>query len=234
MLPERAADYVMLADIFPTGYESTELAGVRPGETVVAYRAGPVGLMAAYSAYIKGAAKVMVVDRLPDRLGLAEAIGAIPIDDSKASAVDQILELTDGQGAHRGCECVGYQAHDPEGHEQPNLTIKNLVRSVRPTGGIGVIGVFVPEDPQAAGRLERKGQIAFDLGLFFSKGLRMGSGQANVKKYNRYLCNLIHEGKAKPSFLVSHQLMLDEAPEAYQQFDSRKRGWTKVILRPAA
>ncbi len=231
---EREADYVMLADIFPTGYESTELAGVQPGETVVVYGAGPVGLMAAYSAYIKGAAKVMVVDRLPDRLGLAEAIGALPIDDSKASPVEQILELTDGQGADRGCECVGYQAHDPEGHEQPNLTMNNLVRSVRPTGGIGVIGVFVPEDPKAADRLEQNGQIAFDLGLFFSKGLRMGSGQANVKKYNRYLCNLIHEGKAKPSFLVSHQLSLDEAPEAYQQFDSRQRGWTKVILRPAA
>ncbi|ULA58632.1 MAG: Glutathione-independent formaldehyde dehydrogenase [Nitrospira sp.] len=231
---EREADYVMLADIFPTGYESTELAGVQPGETVVVYGAGPVGLMAAYSAYIKGAARVMVVDRLPDRLGLAEAIGAIPIDDSKASPVEQILELTDGQGADRGCECVGYQAHDPEGHEQPNLTMNNLVRSVRPTGGIGVIGVFVPEDPHAADRLERNGRIAFDLGLFFSKGLRMGSGQANVKKYNRYLCRLIHEGKAKPSFLVSHQLSLDDAPEAYQQFDSRQRGWTKVILRPAA
>ena len=231
---EREADYVMLADVFPTGYESTELAGVRPGESVVVYGAGPVGLMAAYSAYIKGASKVMVVDRLPDRLGLAEAIGAIPINDSKASPVEQILELTDGQGADRGCECVGYQAHDSEGHEQPNLTMNNLVKSVRPTGGIGVIGVFVPEDPKAAGRLEQKGQIAFDLGLFFSKGLHMGSGQANVKKYNRYLCNLIHEGKARPSFLVSHQLSLDEAPEAYQRFDARERGWTKVLLKPVA
>jgi threonine dehydrogenase-like Zn-dependent dehydrogenase len=231
---ERQADYVMLADVFPTGYESTELAGVQPGETVVVYGAGPVGLMAAYSAYIKGASKVMVVDRLSDRLGLAEAIGAIPIDDSKAPPVDQILELTDGEGADRGCECVGYQAHDSEGHEQPNLTMNNLVRSVRPTGGIGVIGVFLPEDPKSADRLEQKGQIAFDLGLFFSKGLRMGSGQANVKKYNRHLCHLIHEGKARPSFLVSHQLSLDEAPEAYRHFDARQRGWTKVILRPAA
>lgn len=231
---EREADYVMLADIFPTGYESTELAGVHPGESVVVYGAGPVGLMAAYSAYIKGAGKVMVVDRLPDRLGLAEAIGAIPINDSEASPVEQILELTDGEGADRGCECVGYQAHDSEGNEQPNLTMNNLVRSVRPTGGIGVIGVFVPTDPKAAGRLEQGGQIAFDLGLFFSKGLRMGSGQANVKKYNRFLCNLIHEGKARPSFLVSHQFSLDEAPEAYQRFDARERGWTKVLLKPAA
>lgn len=98
---EREAEYVMLADIFPTGYESTELAGVQPGESVVVYGAGPVGLMAAYSAYIKGASKVMVVDRLPDRLGLAEAIGAIPIDDSKASPVEQVLELTEGEGADR-------------------------------------------------------------------------------------------------------------------------------------
>jgi threonine dehydrogenase-like Zn-dependent dehydrogenase len=231
---EREADYVMLADIFPTGYESTELAGVHPGESVVVYGAGPVGLMAAYSAYIKGASKVMVVDRLPDRLGLAEAIGAIPINDSEASPVEQVLELTDGEGADRGCECVGYQAHDLEGNEQSNLTLNNLVKSVRPTGGIGVIGVFVPEDPKAANRLERGGQIAFDLGLFFSKGLRMGSGQANVKKYNRFLCNLIHEGKARPSFLVSHQFSLDEAPEAYQRFDARERGWTKVVLKPAA
>ncbi len=112
--------------------------------------------------------------------------------------------------------------------------MNNLLRSVRPTGGIGGIGVFVPEDPKAADRLEQNGQIAFDLGLFFSKGLRMGSGQANGKNYNWHLCNLIHEGKAKPSFLVSHQLSREETPEAYQQFDSRQRGWTKVIVRSAA
>ncbi|MBC7840427.1 MAG: glutathione-independent formaldehyde dehydrogenase [Nitrospiraceae bacterium] len=238
VLPEDAGekenDYVMLADIFPTGYESTELAGVKPGETVVVYGAGPVGLMAAYSAFIKGASKVMVVDRLPDRLKLAKKIGAIPIDYSKESPVGQVLELTGGEGADRGCECAGYQAHDAEGNEQPNLTMNQLVRSVKPTGGIGVIGVFVPEDPKASDKLEKKGQIAFDLGLFFSKGLQMGSGQANVKKYNRHLCNLIHEGKAKPSFIVSHELSLKEAPDAYKHFDAREKGWTKVLLKPAA
>jgi threonine dehydrogenase-like Zn-dependent dehydrogenase len=231
---EKENDYVMLADIVPTGYESTELAGVKPGETVVVYGAGPVGLMAAYSAIIKGASKVMVVDRLSDRLALAEKIGAVPIDDSKSSPVEQVMDHTDGEGADRGCECVGYQAHDPEGREQPNLTMNNLVRSVRPTGGIGVIGVFVPEDPKGPSRLEQQGQIAFDLGLFFTKGLHMGSGQANVKKYNRYLCDLIHEGRAKPSFIVSHELPLGEAPDAYKHFDAREHGWTKVLLKPAA
>ncbi|MEO5957107.1 MAG: zinc-binding dehydrogenase, partial [Nitrospiraceae bacterium] len=99
---EKENDHVMLADVFPTGYESTKLAGVKPGETVVVYGAGPVGLMAAYSALIKGASSVMVVDRLPDRLQLAEKISAIPIDDSKASPVEQVLELTGGEGADRG------------------------------------------------------------------------------------------------------------------------------------
>ncbi len=231
---EKQNDYVMLADIFPTGYQATELAGVAPGDSVVVYGAGPVGLLAAYSSILKGASKVMVVDRLADRLRLAEEIGAIPIDDSKDSPVDQVLELTEGEGADRGCECVGYHAHDPKGREHPNMTMNHLVRSVRPTGGIGVIGVFMPEDPKSADKLAKHGQIAFDIGLFFSKGLSMGSGQTNVKAYNRQLCTLISEGKAKPSFLVSHELALDEAPDAYRHFDAREDGWTKVVLKPAA
>jgi glutathione-independent formaldehyde dehydrogenase len=231
---EKEDDYVMLSDIWPTGYHATELAGVLPGESVVVYGAGPVGLMAAYSAILKGAKEVMLVDRHPDRLKLAEKIGAIPIDDSKGDPVEQLMELTDGEGVDRGCECVGWQAHDPQGHEVPNLTMNNLVKSVRPTGGIGVVGVFVPEDPQSPDELGREGQIAFDMGLFFSKGLRMGSGQANVKAYNRYLRDLIAVGKAKPSFLVSHRLSLHEAPDAYKHFDAREDGWTKVVLKPAA
>ncbi len=230
---EKEDDYVMLTDIWPTGWHATELAGVLPGESVVVYGAGPVGLMAAYSAIIKGARQVMIVDRHPDhRLRLAEKIGVIPIDDSKGDPVEQVLELTDNVGADRGCECVGWQAHDPQGHEVPNLTMNNLVSSVRATGAIGVVGVFVPSDPQSPNELGKHGQIAFDFGLFFQKGLRMGSGQANVKAYNRYLRDLIAAGKAKPSFLVSHHLPLHEAPDAYHHFDARDDGWTKVILKP--
>ena len=231
---EKEADYVMLADIFPTGWHATELAGVRPGESVVVYGAGPVGLLAAYSATIRGAAKVIVVDRHPDRLALAEKIGAIPVDDAKGSPVEQVLELTGGEGADRGCECVGWQAHDPHGHEHPNMTMNNLVQSVRATGGIGVVGVFVPQDPKGPDKLSKHGQIAFDFGLYFQKGLQMASGQCNVKAYNRQLGNLIHAGRAKPSFIVSHHLPLHDAPDAYQHFDAREEGWTKVILRPAA
>lgn len=231
---EKEDDYVMLADIFPTGYHATELAGLKPGESVVIYGAGPVGLMAAYSATLKGAKQVMVVDRHADRLRLAEQIGAIPIDDSKGSPVDQILELTKGEQADRGCECVGYQAHDPQGKEHPNMTMNNLVASVKATGGIGVVGVFVPEDPGGPDKLAKQGEIAFDWGLFWFKGQRVGTGQANVKAYNRYLRDLIHAGKATPSWIVSHTLPLAEAPDAYKRFDAREDGWTKVILKPAA
>lgn len=229
---EKESDYVMLSDIFPTGWHATRLAGLEPGETVVIYGCGPVGLMAAHSAIIQGASKVIVIDRHKDRLNLAEEIGAITLDDTKGSIEEEVMELTDGQGADRGCECVGYQCHDPAGQEVPNLTMNALVACVRPTGSIGIVGVFVPEDPKGADKMAKKGQIAFDIGKFFEKGLRMGSGQANVKAYNRYLSHLIHAGKAKPSWIVSHALSLDEAPDAYENFDNRGEGWTKVILHP--
>lgn len=231
---EKENDYVMLSDIFPTGWHATELAGVKPGDSVVVYGGGPVGLMAAYSANLKGAGKVMLVDRQPDRLKLAESIGVIPIDDSDGSPVDRVLEETGGEGANCGCEAVGYQAHDHHGDEVPNLTMNNLVASVKATGAIGVVGVFVPEDPGAQDDLAKQGQIAFDFGSFWFKGQRMATGQANVKAYNRTLRDLIEAGKAKPSFLVSHELPLTEAPDAYKHFDDRDAGWTKVLLKPAA
>ncbi len=229
---EKENDYVMLSDIFPTGWHATRLSGLKPGESMVIYGCGPVGLMAAHSAIIQGASQVIIIDRHKDRLKLAKDIGAITLDDSKGSLVEHVMELTDGQGADRGCECVGYQCHDPAGHEVPNMTMNDLVACVRPTGGIGIVGVFVPEDPKGADKLAKKGQIAFDLGKFFEKGLHMGSGQANVKAYNRSLSNLIHMGKARPSWIVSHELSLDEAPGAYEKFDCRRDGWTKVILHP--
>ncbi len=230
---EKENDYVMLSDIFPTGWHATELAGLKPGETVVIFGCGPVGLMAAHSAMIKGASKVFVVDRHPDRLLLAEQVGAIAINDSQGSPVEQVLDQTDGQGADCGCECVGYQCHDPAGKEVPNMTMNALVQAVRPTGGIGVVGVFVPEDPGAEDELAKEGKLAFDFGTLFEKGQHMGSGQCNVKPYNRYLRDLIHAGRANPSWIISHELALDEAPEAYQHFDAREKGWTKVVLHPA-
>jgi len=229
---EKENDYVMLSDIFPTGYHATELAGVRPGESVVIYGAGPVGLMAACSAVIKGASQVMVVDTHKDRLKLAEQVGAIAIDDTEGGGVDRIMELTGGKGADRGCECVGYQCCNMHREEVPNLVMNNLVQTVKATGRIGVVGVFIPEDPNAKDELAKKGQMAFDFGSFWIKGLSIGTGQANVKAYNRELSKLIEHDKVKPSWIVSHELPLESAPEAYEKFDKREKGWTKVVLKP--
>lgn len=122
--------------------------------------------------------------------------------------------------------------YDQQGEEQPNLVMNSLVRAVRPTGSIGVVGLFVPEDPNAASEMNQRGQIAFDMGLFFEKGQKMGTGQADVKAYNRRLRDLVARDKARPSFLLSHELSLERAPEAYRNFDQRVEGWTKVVLKP--
>lgn len=228
---EHELHYTMLSDIFPTGWHGVELSKMQPGETIVIYGAGPVGLMAAHAAQLKGASRVFVVDQQADRLKLAEQLGAIPIDRSAGDAVERLTDLTDG-GADRGVDAVGYQAHGPDGSEQPEIVLNELVAAVKPTGGIGVVGVYVPEDPGASNELAKEGKLAFDYGSFFFKGQSMGTGQCNTKQYNAGLRDLITEGKATPGFLVSHELDLTEAAEGYDHFDKREDGWTKVVLHP--
>ncbi len=229
---EKEADYAMLSDILPTGYHGAELAGVGTGDAVVIMGAGPVGLMAALSCQIRGAGLVMVVDRQTDRLALAEKFGAVPVNSDNGDVVEQVMDLTHGNGADRGVEAVGWQAHDQDGNEQPAATLNTLVAAVRATGGIGTVGVFPMEDPGSPDELMQQGKIAFDFGAFFTKGQRMGTGQANVKAYNRQLRDLIAADKIHPSLIVSHHISLDEAPAAYRHFDDRDRGWTKVLLHP--
>ncbi|MCU4184339.1 glutathione-independent formaldehyde dehydrogenase [Acidiferrimicrobium sp. IK] len=226
-------DFTMLSDIFPTGWHGTVLAGVEPGDSVVVYGAGPVGLLAAHSAVIQGARRVFVVDQQGDRLSLAAKFGAEPIDFSKGDPVEQLTDLNGGP-ADRGVEAVGYQAHDHSGQEHPELVLDNLVKSVRSTGGIGVVGVYMPEDPGAATEQAKQGRIGWDYGTFFTKGQSMGTGQAPVKRYNRQLRDLIIAGRAHPSLLVSHELSLSDAASGYDHFDKREDGWTKVLLHPSA
>ncbi|SHG30028.1 glutathione-independent formaldehyde dehydrogenase [Geodermatophilus nigrescens] len=231
---EHENDFTMLSDVFPTGWHGVELSGFQVGDRVAVFGGGPVGLMAAHSAVIRGASQVFLVDEEPDRLRLAESIGATAVDFSAGDPVQQLLEATGGRGVDRGVEAVGYQAHDPSGEEHPELVLDNLVQAVRATGGIGVVGVYNPSDPGASTDLAKEGRIPFQYGQFFTKGQSMGTGQAPVKRYNRQLRDLIVAGRARPSFIVSHELPLDQAPEGYARFDAREDGWTKVLLHPAA
>jgi glutathione-independent formaldehyde dehydrogenase len=232
---EHESDFVLLADIFPTGYHGNELANVSPGDSVAVYGGGPVGLMAAYSALIRGAKKVFVVDRVAERLQKAEEIGAIPINFTEADPVAQIKDQTDGEGTDKGIDAVGYQAQaraKGEQREDPATVLNSLVATVRPTGALGIPGLYVPSDPGGPDEQAKQGMLLVAIGKLFEKGLRLGTGQCNVKRYNRQLRDMIIEGRAKPSFVVSHEISLDEAPQAYEKFDKRVEGYTKVVLHP--
>lgn len=229
---EKELDYTMLSDIFPTGWHGVELSRFYPGDSVVIWGAGPVGLMAAHSARIRGASEVYVVDQQDDRLDLARQDGATAVDMSQGDPVEQIMEATNGRGTDRGVEAIGYQAFDTEGEEQPNLPLDSLVQVVKATGGIGVVGVYLPQDPGAVSEQAGEGRVAFDYGTHWFKGQTMGTGQCNTKMYNRALRDLITAGVASPSFIVSHELSLEEAARGYDQFDKRVDGWTKVVLHP--
>ena len=233
---EHEDDFILLADVFPTGYHATELARVGPGDTVAVYGAGPVGQMAAYSAMLRGASKIFVVDKVSERLRLAEEhAGAIPIDFSQGDPVEQIHDQTDGVGTDTGIDAVGYQAQVPKGADEvPAMVLNNLVNTVRPTGRIGTVGLYLPSDPGAPTEEAAQGRLLFEMGTFFERGQSMGTGQANVKAYNRELRDLIVAGRAAPSYIVSKRVPLEEAPDAYERFDQREEGYTKVVLDPAA
>jgi glutathione-independent formaldehyde dehydrogenase len=236
---QNEADYSLLADIFPTGYHGAELAGVKPGESVAVYGAGPVGLMAAYSCVIRGAAEVYSVDHVKERLDKAEEIGAIPINYDESDPVQQIKDIRGGQGTDKGIDAVGYQATSAgssaaggEQDEVPNIVLNQLIDTVAPTGSLGIPGLYVPSDPGGVDENAKKGALSINFGRLFEKGLRLGTGQCNVKQYNAHLRDLITVGRANPGFVVSHEVSLDGAVDAYDKFDKRIEGYTKVIIHP--
>jgi len=241
-------DFLLLADVFPTGYHATELACVSPGKTVAVFGAGPVGLLAAYSSVLKGASEVYVVDNIAERLEKAKELGAVPIDFGQGDPVERIFEIRKKhqatQQSHRpgeekmqGVDCaidaVGYQARDDidPSQENPTQALENCLRVVNPTGSVDIIGVYIAPDPGARDDQKKQGIFSFPLADFFSKGLTIGAGQAPVKKYNEYLRDLIVSGRARPSLIVSHHIKIDQAPEAYSRFDQRTDGYTKVLIR---
>ena len=236
---EFEADFALLADIFPTGYHGAELANVSPGESVAVFGAGPVGLMAAYSSIIRGAAEVYVIDHVQERLDKAESIGSIPINFDNGNPVEQIKDIRNDTGVDKGIDAVGYQAaaagSSAAGGEQeeiPNIVLNQMIDVVKPTGAMGIPGLYVPSDPGGVNESAKAGALLLNFGKLFEKGLRLGTGQCNVKKYNAYLRDLIIAERASPSFVVSHEVSLSEAPEAYQKFDQRVEGYTKVLLHP--
>lgn len=241
-------DFLLLSDVFPTAYHATELACVTPGKTVAVFGAGPVGLLSAYCSLLKGASEVYVVDSVKERLQKAKELGAIPVDFVEGDPVEQIFKLRKknkgiqqslrpGEEKMQGVDCaidaVGYQARDDENpdKEKPTQVLENCLKVVNATGSIGLIGVYISPDPGAKGEAAKNGIYPFPIADYFDKGITMGSGQAPVKKYNEYLRDLIVNGRAKPSKIVSHHINIEDAPDAYSKFDKRIEGYTKVLIR---
>lgn len=244
-------DFVLLADIFPTAYYSTEMADVSAGKSVAIFGAGPVGLLAALSCKLKGAAEVYVVDKARKRLELAESVGAIPINFLDGDPVEQIKNhridnklLMDsfrpGEekmiGVDCGIDAVGYQAYDrsdPSKYKS-NQVLLDLARVINPTGSLGIIGVYVEDDPRAPTEAEKAGYLMMPWGTLWAKGITLKNGQTPVKEFHIFLRNLIIAGKAKPSFIVTHRIRIDEAPAAYKEFDKREDLVKAVIKFPLA
>ena len=241
-------DFVLLADAWVTGWHATELAAVYPTSTVAIFGAGAVGLLAAYSALLRGAAEVYVVDMVAERLEKAGEIGAVPIDFLEGDPVEQIVEargrnplltgsLAPGDermmGVMCGIDCVGFQAKDREepSREHPSQVIEDLCRLVNPTGTLGIAGVYVGRDPEAAEKLGKRGHLDVPWATLFRKGIRVGFGRTDDVRYNVHLRNMIVSGRAKPSFVVSHHISFEEVEEAYKKFDERKDGYVKVVLQ---
>lgn len=242
-------DFILLADVFPTGYYATELAQVGPGRSVAIFGAGPVGLMAALSASIKGASEIYVVDFIPERLDKVRELGATPINARDGDPVEQIFTLRQAsvpmqqrlrpgeEKKLRGVECVidavGYQARDDKDYsrEKPTQVLDNMIRLVNPAGHVGIVGVYMAPDPGAGNDQAKQGIFPLPMGELFDKAVTVGMGQCPVKQFNEYLRDLIIAGRAKPSKIVSHRIRIDQAPEAYQKFDERIDGYTKVVIQ---
>jgi glutathione-independent formaldehyde dehydrogenase len=237
-------DLVLLADAFVTGWHATELARVSAGSTVAVFGAGTVGLLAAYSSLLKGAAGVYVVDGVTERLDKAGELGATPVDYRQGDPVERIRDLRRAgglpigeesmSGVEIGIDAVGFQARDRSapGRENPMQVIDDLARVVNPTGHVGVIGVYAEKDLYPAPGGHADGRLTVPWATFFSKGVSVGFGRTHDRRYTVLLRDLILSGRARPSVIVTHHGRLDDAPDLYRAFDERADGVIKAVLRP--
>ena len=241
---EREDDFVLLADAFVTGWHATELAQVQPGSTVAVFGAGTVGLLAAYSALLRGAGEVYVVDDVPERLDTAGELGATPVNFEDGDPVEQIRELRRRRGlpigeeqmdgVQRGIDAVGFQARDREdpSRENPTQVVSDLARLVNPTGGVAIAGVYAVKDLHPAPEGSPDGHLRVPWATFFNKGISVNFGRTNDRRYTTKLRDLVVAGRARPGRIVTNHGTLDDAPVLYKRFDRRADGVVKAILQP--
>lgn len=227
-------DLTMLSDILPTGFHGAVSAGVGVGSIVYIAGAGPVGLAAAASAQILGAAVIMVGDMIPDRLKHAASVGFTPIDLTKSSNLGELIEDVVGKPeVDSAVDAVGFEAraHGVNGQEAPATVLNSLMSVVRASGGIGIPGLYVTEDPGAQEDAARTGNLSIRIGLGWAKSHRFYTGQTPVLKYNRQLMQAILHDRLPIAKIVNATVIpLEQAPKGYADFDAGAA--RKFVLDP--
>ncbi|RTL52432.1 MAG: formaldehyde dehydrogenase, glutathione-independent [Rhodocyclaceae bacterium] len=222
----KIADLTCLSDILPTGYHGAVTAGVGPGSTVYIAGAGPVGLAAAASAQLLGAAVVIVGDVNPLRLVHAEKVGFHTVNLSlDASLGEQIAQILGTPEVDCAVDCVGFEArghgHSGAQQEAPATVLNSLMEVTRAAGKIGIPGLYVTDDPGAVDQAAKRGSLSIRLGLGWAKSHSFHTGQTPVMKYNRALMQAILWDRIKVAEAVGVQVIsLDEAPKGYEAFDA--------------
>jgi glutathione-independent formaldehyde dehydrogenase len=222
----KIADLTCLSDILPTGYHGAVTAGVGPGTTVYVAGAGPVGLAAAASARLLGAAVIIVGDVNPVRLAHARKVGFETVDLSlDTTLADQIFAILGDAEVDCAIDCVGFEArghgHDGSQTEAPATVLNSLMEITRAAGRIGIPGLYVTDDPGAHDAAARRGSLSIRLGLGWAKSHSLHTGQTPVMKYNRQLMQAILWDKLHIADIVGVQVIsLDEAPQGYGEFDA--------------
>jgi glutathione-independent formaldehyde dehydrogenase len=231
---EKILDLTMLSDIFPTGYHGAYTAGVTTGSTVYVAGAGPVGLAAAHSAQLLGAAVVIVGDRNQQRLEQARSFGCETVDISvDATLEDQIAEILGTNEVDCAVDAVGFEAsgHGAGAGEQPATVLNDVMSITRAGGRLGIPGLYVTGDPGAVDAEAKEGTLKVRLGLGWAKSHAFTTGQCPVLKYNRGLMMSILHGKAQIAKAVNATVIpLDDAPRGYQEFD--KGAARKYVIDP--
>jgi len=219
-------DLTCLSDILPTGYHGAVSAGVGPGATVYVAGAGPVGLAAAASARLLGAAVIIVGDVNPARLAHARQVGFETVDlSADATLAEQIAAILGEAEVDCAIDCVGFEArghgHDGSREEAPATVLNSLMEITRAAGRIGVPGLYVTDDPGAVDSAAKRGSLSIRLGLGWAKSHSFVTGQTPVMKYNRQLMQAILWDRIKIAEIVGVQVIsLDDAPSGYAQFDA--------------
>jgi threonine dehydrogenase-like Zn-dependent dehydrogenase len=235
-IPDGLSDeqVLFLGDIFPTGWQAAVACDIQPDDTVAVWGAGPVGQFAIRSAVMLGAKQVVAIDRLPERLSMAKAGGAITINFEEESVIERLQQLTKGKGPEKCIDAVGMESHVTRSidglydrakqmvmaeTDRPHV-LREMIYVCRPAGILSIPGVY--------GGLVDK----LPMGALMNKGLTVRTGQTHVNRWTDDLLQRIVDGQVDPGFVITHTASLAQGPEMYKTFRDKLDGCIKVVLKP--